>query len=820
MDPTAAQLLQQLSDSLRGAGPLPAAAADTLPPEDLDRRRILLVEMAYLLNACFRDVQYWEGVKTEKDTFKQLAAVLLQLAKLPGHQGLLQIGRRSGAQGRSGDRPDYVIRLGELCIDTAIVAAVIKRMGIQFKHIEGRILKFNETLAAEGIDSMLLRLPEESPESMETLRVALRILSCYRLAAEKSAPITFVRNGTSIQLAPVCDDRHLPDPNLTMLAAVNDLSAAAVQELTLKVSALMQRPEGAALRRRVPNVFQAIFAIKSLREKLSRPPIEINSDRGAGESLAGAPMGGGAFPPMVAGGAANPAAAAAAIRAGAPEDAAPAAGSPPGGEPANAQTTAAPSAIMDDAALRAGVVHAIADTHAGAAADAVRHLFAQDYGSIGASDLGGRLAQMSQLLAAMQANPAGAQLMEAVLQRVQTGMDQLPVELLNDVVVDKNEIKVWEGGRERVVGRVEEHLAQAIDAAKDHAAVRRKLRAESGAGPIYLSRDPSALCSFFDLPAEEMESILSLFRSCFDHRGNFQKALFEKRVPELARYHKKIFLVLWEFLKDMPRRADRLPFLNSLQLMIKEIKQPLQAVRILLSDLTGDPAQVSYPDRNAVMLSTQFLRTYNKEINVDIELTPEEILRVHAGLDSKVVNYAGWKVNGDQKRFLTKAVNIRKRLTAAFAPGMGGPEAMPAKFLLALEREIHIFMALVGGNTAASILHSALGVFGNPESPFFSAEQGRQHFYALLQHLSVLVRGIGRVGTEIDLLLIDQVRQREKQFLKMAADPRQAALVRRVFNWADPAKKEIEFRLKGGAPGAGPDALRTTGLSSTNTIDF
>ena len=290
--------------------------------------------------------------------------------------------------------------------------------------------------------------------------------------------------------------------------------------------------------------------------------------------------------------------------------------------------------------------------------------------------------------------------------------------------------------------------------------------------------------------------------------------------PELARYHKKIFLVLWEFLKEMPRRTDRLPFLNSLQLMMKEIRQPLQAVRILLSDVVGDPAQVSYPDRNAVMLSTQFLRTYNKEINVDIELTPEEILRVQAGLDSKVVNYAGWKVNGEQKRFLTKAVSIRKRLTASFEPGMAGASAMPAKFLLALEREIHIFMALVGGTTAASILHSALGVFGNPESSFYTAEEGRRQLNALLQHLSVLIRGVGRVGTEIDLMLIDQVRQREKEFLKMASDPRQAALVRRVFNWTEPAKKEIDFRLKGGAPGAGPDARRTTGLGSTNTIDF
>ncbi len=811
MDDTAALLLQELSSTLPGNQPHPAAAAGALQPDDLDRQRILLVETAYLLNACFRDVQYWEGVKAEKDTFKQLAAVLLQLARLPCHDGTLSISRRSGAGAKAGDRPDYALRLGDLGIDAAIVAAVIKRMGIRFKHLEGRVLKFNETLAAEGIETLRLRLPDDSPDKMESLRVALRVLSCYRQAAEKNAPISFVRAGTPVQLTPVKDERHLPDPNLTMLAAVNDLSAAAVQELVSKVSALMKRPEGAALGRRTPNLFQALFAIKSLREKLQRPPIEVNADLTSGEA-ATAPM----AAPYSEG---HPAAAVGA--AGAEPASAVSGGSV---DPATAGGTApAAAAPVDDRALMAGMQRFIASALPGGGAatvQAVRGVFAQDYGSIGADLLGQRLGQMSQLLSAMQANPSGAKLIETVLQRVQAGMDQLPPELLNDVVVEKNELKVWEGGRERVVGRVEENLAQAIDTAKNHAAARRHLQSASGAEPIYLSREPQALAAFFDLPLPDMEAILSLFRSCFDSRGSFQKPLFEKRVPELAKYHKKIFAVLWEFLKEMPRRADRVPFLNSIQLMIKEIRQPLQAVRTLLSDFTGDPAQVRYSDRNALMLSTQFLRTYNKEINVDIELTPEEILRVYAGLDAKVVSYAGWKVNGEQKRFLTKAVGIRKRIMAALDPGLAGTAAMPLKFLLALEREFHIFLALLGGRTAESILHSALGVYGSPESPFYGAEEGRRNYYGLLQHLSVLIRGVGRIGGEVDLILIDRVRSQEKEFLKMAADPRQASMVRRVFIWAEPARKEIEFRLKGGTPGAAPSKGRSNLLSSTNTLDF
>jgi hypothetical protein len=627
-----------------------------------------------------------------------------------------------------------------------------------------------------------------------------------------------------MQLRPVHDERSLPDPNLTLLAAVNDLSAETLQDVVGKVAALMQRPEGSALRRQAPNVYQALFAIKGLREKFQRPPLEINSDRRDADDAAPATAaftggsGGGRF----AANAAGPPSAADGPKRGPSE---PGGGEVPGGtaEPGGAALPAGQAVVMGDAALKAGMAQFVKEAYKAAPAEAVvtlRGLFAQDYGNLNADGLGERLGVITRLMDSMQASPAASQLMEAVLQRVQSGMDQLPTDLLNDIVVDGKDVKVWEGDKERVVGTVEDKLAQAIDTAKDRAAGQRKLRATSGEDPIYLARDTSALCTYFGLPAEEMEAILKLFRACFDGRGNFQKALFEKRVRDFAPFHKKIFQVLWEFLKDMPRRSDRLPFLNSLQLMVKETRQPLQAVRTLLSDFVGDPAQVAYPDRNAVMLSTQFLRMYNKEINVDIELTPEEILRVRTGLDGKVVNYANWKVNGEPKRFLTKVVSIRKRLNAAFDPALSGMSPMPARFLLALEREVHIFLALVGGSTAASILHSALGVYGTPQSTCYAMEGGRPHLYALVQHLSVLIRGIGRTGTEIDLILLDQLRQREKEFLKMSADPRHVSLVRRVFSWVEPAKKEIEYRLKGGPPGSDPSISPPLSLSSTNTIDL
>jgi hypothetical protein len=805
------KLLQELG---AGAAARPSGTEDPGPPaeaarsEGLDRWRILLVEVAYYLNACFRDVQYWEGIKTEKDSFNQLARALLQLREMPQPGTAVRIDRRGTVLGKGPERPDYEIGCAAIAVDTAAIAAVIKRMGIRFKHLEGRLLKAFETFAAEGMEALTVSIPDDSPESIETLRASLRVLSCFRPASEKGTPITFTLAGEGQSLAPVRDEKNQPDANLTLLAAVNRVPAESVEEIVRKVAALMQRPEGVQLKRRFPNVYQALFAIKSVSARLQRAPIEINASRrssqepqssggwtgptGAAMPLS-VPPGGAA--PMSAPGSPGPGEPAAA--AGGAAGAGPAVGAGTGGGAGS--VAAAVPVVMSDAELRAGMAPFLETAFAGdpgAAAGVMQSLNLQAYSGVDAEGLGERLGAVSRLLESMAQNPAGVQVMEAISQRIQEGMEALPPDLLNDLSVQGNRLTTWDGEKEKVVGDAGEKLAGALEKAKDRTAAARRMRAPGAEEPLYLTRNVQALAQFLELPIEDMEAVIKIFRGCFDGRGNFQKAAFEKRVPEFARYPKQIFRVLWEFLKDMPRRSDRLPFLNTLQLMIKEIRQPIQAVNTLLSDLIGDAAQVAYPDRNAMMLATQFLRTYSKEINIDIELTPEEILLVRAGLDPKVVNYAAWKIRGEQKRFLSKVVTIRKRIMSALEPGAAAVAGMPVRFLLALEREVHIFMAIVGGDTAASILHNALAMYGNPELPFYAREENRGHLPALVQHISVLIRGLARVGAENDLILLDQVGQREKDFMRLSADPRHAGLVRRVFSWIEPARKEITGRTR------------------------
>jgi hypothetical protein len=196
------------------------------------------------------------------------------------------------------------------------------------------------------------------------------------------------------------------------------------------------------------------------------------------------------------------------------------------------------------------------------------------------------------------------------------------------------------------------------------------------------------------------------------------------------------------------------------------------------------------------MLAIQFLRTFNKEINMDIEITPEEVLMVNKGLEPGVRRYLAWKIDGEKKRFVEKIVTIRKKLIQSFEQEGSDLKVLPIRFLLALEREAHIFLALVGGKTATAVIQGALNVYGNPASQIFLLKESPHYMTGLLQHLGILIRGIGRVGQESDFTLLDDIKKRQRGFFNLSEEPRHTALVRRTLGAIDTAKHEISSRMK------------------------
>ena len=345
----------------------------------------------------------------------------------------------------------------------------------------------------------------------------------------------------------------------------------------------------------------------------------------------------------------------------------------------------------------------------------------------------------------------------------------------------------------RIQSRMDQVHVEIRDNCKTRRGSRKKTSFQRNAHPNFIHQDVESIAANFEISARDAQKIIRLYQNCFDSRGNFLRTAFEKNVPQFARHEKKVFEILWEFLKETPRRGNRLPFLNSLQIMVGEIKTPIQAIKVLLTDFIQLPEGVQYPDRNAIMLINQLLRDYNKEVIMDIEMTPEEVLLVKSGLDKKVVNYVAWKVNGKPKPFQQKTATIRKRIAEAMDSELSKKPMWPVGFLLALEREVHIFLALVGGRIALEDMRSALNDYGNP-ALYYRLKESPDRLLSLLSHLAAIIRGLGRLGCQSDLALLHGIKIRQDQFMDLRSDRHYQMLVRRVMRLIDASKAAICFR--------------------------
>ncbi len=733
--------------------------------ESLDNWRILLVELAYLLNASFRDAHYWEGVKAEKDTFRQFVRVVSELNGMPGHDGIIYIHFRGAQSSKSSDKVDYAITFGEVTVDMPAITALTRRMGLRVKHLEGRLQKSFEAFESHGIKTLFVKIPDESDESLESMRVSLRVLSCFNYAVENNTPIVFAKDGDQYSVLPVADETKHPDPNLTLVAALNGLSPESMRNLVDRVQTAMKSQSPALSQGQSSSIYQFIFQIQSLRQKLIQPPLEMNSHESSAD---------GTDQTGKAAGAAQKA----------------------GGTDAGSRGPGFAYPV-DPGVVKARVAQFVKHNFGDSPQQAkkiIKSIYGRDFGKLSDHDLGERLVLITDLLHSMEQNPKGSRLMEEVLGRMQQGMGQASGDLFDDFVVDDRGVKYWSNKGEKTVDNVDERLLTVVVDAKQKSIKKKKNRMILNPTADFSDQDLETIARDFDIPAKDAEKIVATFRKCFDRQNNFLRASFEKNVPEFAQCKKKVFDILWEFLKKTPHRGDRLPFLNSLQLLIKEIKNPIQAVKVLLSDIIIDPGSVQYPDRNAMMLANQFLRTYNKEINMDIEITPEEVLLVQEGLDNSVVNYARWKVDSNQKTYFDKFITIRKKLIDSLDLDSSDSHHLPIRFLLALEREIHIFLSLVGGKAAYTVLKGALNVYGNPGSQVYLLKESQNSMNALLQHLAVLIRGFGRLGAKEDIALLNEVKGNQDGFMVLGDDTRHHALVKRIMGWIDAAKDAINAR--------------------------
>jgi hypothetical protein len=711
--------------------------------EALDIWRIHLVDLAYLLSSYFVDVQYWEGVKSEKDTFEQLTRTLRKLGRMPEQDQTLLIRFRGfpGGEKRS-EESDYVVLFGKLSVDKNIVNSITYRQGIHMSHLAGRLSRSFDIFAQHGISTLYLKIPHLASSDLERLRICLNIISHYKQALKTNEPIVFEKDGRRITLPLVCDEQNQPDLNLILLAGLNGLTPRASERLVRQVTAWMQQSVKTSNSDQYIGIYNTIFRLKNLQDKLIRPPIEINNikwlkvDGGQKVSLDGSAE--------------------------------------------SSEDDFVPQALKD----AFGELSDQPGQHLGSLADI-------NFDNIDPKEVGKRLQQAFDLIDSVETRGEGWEILEEVIQSIQGRFELAGDSVFDSMVVEGDALKVLSEGKEIVVEGMNRHLLDKIEFHKARSASKKKMRAIAGCGVDFNTDDYPQLAEAFDMPAEDIKKIITLVKSCFDRNGHFQKGVFDNNLSEFARYPQNVFAFLWQYLKEPLDRKDRVAFLNSLQLLIRQMDSARNALRILLADLCHDPAEVSFSDRNTPMFASMLLRKFNKELKMDIEVTPEEVLLVKAGLDAEAVKFAMNTIEGHPEIFLEKIQTVGDKIVASLDPKKSESEPMPLRYLLSLEREIHILLSLVGGETALSVLRNAVKHYGNPASEIYRFPQSPDYLTAFLQHLKVAIRGLGRIGEKIDLAVLEDVRKREKGFLRLGEGSQHEKHVARIMEWIDVARQSI-----------------------------
>jgi hypothetical protein len=711
--------------------------------KELDVLRILLLELTQLLGYFLTDARLLQNTRIANDPFIRFIDILSLLSK-KSHRDKNIFIRFRGQTPNHGvpEKLDYVIRFGNIKIDVDTAYKMTNRLDSGSESLTHGMIKAFEIFSERNVSNLYLKLPKESAKEFDLIRISLCILSQYKTALKSSSLIVIEKDGKKMSFPVIEDEGGQPDPNLTLVAGLNGLKQTTLRNLITKVNTWLKKSASTPSGSQFVNVYNALFGIRKLQGKLIRPPLEINNVQ---HLMLDSDYDG---------------------------------------------TTDEKAPVTKEKLQVTRLAMAISSGSPYREAQVVESVYGNDFAEIDSSRLELRIESASDLL-----NCIGEQSEDPGIENEVLDNIEMRLELVKDDVFDKlfaaTKVSRKSGEEKTITRRMHEKFYKMITFFKGRSVARKKMKAMILQDIDFDEQDYETIGKDFDTTPREAKELIRLLKGCFDRQGRFFKTGFERNIPEFEKHEKKIFEFLWHYLKETPHRTDRVAFLNSLQLMIARMKQPKKAIQTLVTDFFSNPGEISFSDRNAVMLANILVRKYNKELMHDIEITPEEVLLVEEGLDRDAADTASKIIDGNEEIFFEKIKTIHICLKQALGPGGLDSHPMPLRFLLALEREIYIFLSLVDGSVARSVIISALNEYGVPESEIYRLEKSRPNMLSLLQLLKVIVRARGRLNKVKDITSLDKIIQRDTDFLGLGKGMQHMDMVGRVIQWAMDSKEKI-----------------------------
>lgn len=746
LDPEAQRLFEQLGglEAYRkqrsGPGPGSRQLAHGLMEvqQRQDAVRMLMVQALWLVSRYLADERFAAVDDPESRVFGKLADVMAKAGQTPGHLGCMLV-RFRGAP-TDPDLPekyDYELVMGHTIVDSRIVSQMARRNGGRWTRLPDRLLDICTVLADYGVNNIYLRVPATPGVDLTDVQMCLKILSGFRIARHTGTPILVHSSARRHTVALINDENLFPDPNLTMLAGLNRLSVHAMETLVDKVDRWLRQQEATSTVDRYAGAYNAALELRQVRERVHRPPVELNNVKW-----------------LIAG---------------------------TGEQSVSVEKVRVAKLAMDLSGASPQQV-----------AKMIHSVYGDDYGRINKLLLGERLHLSSNLLHAADRRPRERHLTRELLGNLRLRLDQVKDTIMDDIHVVEETEHTRQEGRASHPDAVHRQVFRMVSFYKGRSATRKKMTGMVHQPIRFDARDYDILAEDFGITAADAEDLVRKLKGCFGVDGRFVKSAFVDAVDLFRRYEQKIFHFLWHHMKDVVLPQDRTAFLNALQGLTNQMNQPKNALKILLEDFYGEPANLQYSDNKAVMLANLII--HRDKSMTDYDVTPEDIVLSRHSIDATIAQYAAWRIEKAQEAFSDKVQTIHKKLLEALHRGQTGDLQMPAAILLNLERELFIFLSLVPCNTGKAILRSAADEYGDPAAAIYHQKESDNCMGALLQNLRVAVRGLGCTGGMGDVPALERIKTNEETFMRLKKDRQYRAQARLITEWADEAVKIIKFR--------------------------
>jgi hypothetical protein len=682
----------------------------------LDYYRLLLAQATCIFAEIIVNSRFAVLAEENAQKIQLLLNILKRIAKSPKFDGRIFCrlrGQQCPSNQAGSETYDYELSFGNFLLDYQVARIIEEREEKKGSAIYAKLIEAFKAMSVMDIFNFSIDIG--AGEEDDYLRLENTIKHLVHFYAKKNSADWFV----------VRDEYGQPSINLTLLAATNNVKAAALQNLVGKITPRILAAGPGDELNRFTTVYDVILASKNYRAQLKKMPIDVNTVQWLTQNLKSSP------------------------------------------------------AEKVKAVQVSRLVLAKYGSNPKMASEVMASIDSEGYRDIHTEIMGKRLALATNFITLAEESGDKEVLQSEALKNIEQGLERLSDEMFDSISIENNDVSSTNDEGEKTKWSIHEKILGLLSFFKQRSTTKKKVKDITNKNVKFNSEDYSVIAKNFKITELEASHLIDLLRDCFDDNGRFRRLFFERNIPEFVQYESKVFEFLWHYLKELATRQDRVSFLNALQILVAKLKRPQDALKILLSDIFTRSA-VNFTDRNGLILITILLRYKNREERSNVELTPEEVLQVRKGLNGDMVNVVRDYFDKNQQLVIEKVRNITKVLFASAAQETLDAGRMPPHFLLYLLRELVIFLALVGSESSQSIIHGLVKDFGNPESPYYRDIKDKENLRHSLLLLQVAIRALRRFNDPQSADLLDEIVKTEELFVGLSSEPAHRRNVERV----------------------------------------